>query len=286
MRQCLTSADLFANVMLLRSGTNAALIIVEGSSDSRTLTPHIDASNTRIVVGFSKPAVEETLALCDTNSIPSVVALVDSDLENFTDAPGIVRSPNLVRTENYDLEADVFFAPGLSDRLIYAHVDRDHISQQMKAVGVNNIETWVTTLAAKFGSLRLTSAKNRLNLHLRELPLGNFVTIEDGLDIQRLSAAIRQKSRHTTLTVPEISKLLNEALEAATYDRRMSCGHDILNIICGVLRRWSSNRVSYYGLSVTLRAALSRADLETLQVYADLQAWAQRTGNSIWARSA
>jgi hypothetical protein len=283
MRQFLSSPDLFALVTLLRSGTSQALLLVEGSTDSLCLTPHIDASDTRIVVGYGRNSVEEAVQKSDSHKVPHVVGLVDADLDDYLNPGRAVRSASIVRTTNYDLEADVLSIPGLVDRLVFSQAEKDLVDSFMASNSDGSVLEMAARLAYNVGKLRLDSGRNRYGLYLRELPLDQFLDASaPHLDHDRLAAIIVAKSRTSSLTKMQIIRAL-KSITRDPVDFKLCCGHDLLRVLKGALSSWWRTKMTYESIGRVLRAMVARSDLMSMQIYIDLDEWAKRNGRSIWA---
>lgn len=283
MRQFLSSPDLFALVMLLRSGTSQTLLLVEGSTDSLCLTPHIDASDTRVVVGYGRDSVEEAVRKSDRRKISYVVGLVDADLDDYLNPGRVVNSVNIVRTMNYDLEADVLSVPGLVDRLVFSQAERDLVDSFMVSNSEGSVLEMTARLACNVGKLRLESGLNRNGLNLRELPLDQFLEASAPyFDFERLAAMIVSRSKNCTVTKKKIVQDLKR-IASDPVDFGLCCGHDLLRILRGALSIWWRTKLTYESIGRVLRAMVARSDLVSMQIYVDLEKWANRNGRSIWA---
>src|SRR4051794_25498611 len=130
MSNPLNGTNLFALLLLLRSGTDQALLVVEGSSDSLTLAPHVDNSRTRLVPGYGRLSVEDAIQLSNGSSLTGVVGLADLDIDYLVGYPTLV-IPNLVRTSNYDLESDLLHVEGLVERIIYSNAERNLVDDSL-----------------------------------------------------------------------------------------------------------------------------------------------------------
>jgi hypothetical protein len=284
MMQYLRSTDLYSLVRMLRAGTTQAILVVEGPSDSLTLTPHINKAETRIIPGYGRTSVEDAIRKAEQDQIPKVVGLADSDIDHLIPQVKTFTSANLVRTEHYDLEADIFYSDTVIDRLIMSLVHHDQIDAVLSARKLDNLSDTVTRFAQTVGHLRVESRKKGTELSLRELPLKGFIRAEkEPFDYAALAAMIKQKSKKTTLTVSQIKRRLAALSNIKRLSRRVCCGHDLLNILVGLLTRWWSAKLTYEGLCWSFRAALSVEDLKKLKIYADLDTWGKLNSREIWA---
>lgn len=283
MTNPLNGTNLYALLLLLRSGSNQALVVVEGPSDSLTLAPHLDRKAARPVVGYGRASVEEAMTLADS-TLKGVVGLADLDIDHLVGLTTL-RLSNLVRSKHYDLEADIIFTEGIVDRIIYAYVDRSIVEAGLRIGGHDSPLSVVKDLSYPVGELRRVSRLNEFGLFLRELPLGVFITRDLQLNIEKLSHAIHQKSSHTSLTRDDVETLLKKADTVPKNVRNYSvcCGHDMLSILGGLLTQWGARRVSYDETCAALRTTLSRGDLENLHVFKDLSEWARRNGERLWS---
>jgi hypothetical protein len=149
---------------------------------------------------------------------------------------------------------------------------------------MSSLSDVVTRAAQTVGYLRVESCKNGTKLSLRELPLKGFIRAEDEyVDHSSLAAMIKHKSKNATMTTQQIQRRLITLSRVKKINRQVCCGHDLLNILTGILISWWSARVTYEGLCWSFRSALSIEDLKKLRIYMSLKAWGEVNSRPIWA---
>jgi hypothetical protein len=269
---------------MLRNGGQESLLVVEGESDSLTLTPHINMSKARIVVGYGRESVEEAIRLSDQNQLERVVAIADSDVDRHIPRVKTFSSPNLIRTQNYDLEADILFAENFFEHLLYSQASRETIEAFLVANGTQTALDTLVKLAGSIGMTRVKSVENGYGLMLRELPLGAFLlTNSTEFDFLALSAAIRSKSKHPKIDNRRLISLLKRSFHLKSIDLTICCGHDLVCLLAGALTKWWGVNVKYGEIARMLRAALSRETFTSMRVYIDVKRWSDDNSCTIWA---
>ncbi len=128
MRQFLTGADLFAQVMMLRGVDRRAVVLVEGASDCTLLDLHLDPTTAQSVPGYGKNSVILACRLAEQEGAAAVAGVVDADFDVIlgltNNYPG-----NVHATEYYDLETDVLVAcPDILDRILATFSDRERVA--------------------------------------------------------------------------------------------------------------------------------------------------------------
>jgi hypothetical protein len=166
MIKCKTAADLFVELMMIRGVDGRTLFVLEGETDCAALDPHIDERACDTVPGNGKTVVLGAMHLINENSVERVLALVDADLDGVVGgAPPI---PNVIRTGLYDLDAEIFFAGAVVERVIASHTDRK--LRRSDGATTQAVVDAVTELASSVGLLRLCSDRHGYGLKIRRFP--------------------------------------------------------------------------------------------------------------------
>ncbi len=189
--------------------------------------------------GHSKSMVERVIQLVDAQSIDRVLGVLDRDWAGLLSPEN--PSPNVVYTDEYDLDATIMFAGDVLDRLISSVVDRAQCAAHTTGLGVE-VRDMVIRVAGTIG-------------------VGRFVSIRDSADLRfdrrsnRRSALSRIDTNRPTPIVPATPMTISRtstprpvvcalrAIERQARDQPVeyiSSEHDrcVEVVLVGVERRW------------------------------------------------
>lgn len=281
MRSLLTADDVYAHILFLRSGDKRTFLILESDADCASLDPHIDPSTCESIPGNGKASVLGALALVEGRGPARVLGVVDGDLDaQLGLASG---NPNVVTTDLYDLEATIFFAPGLAERISAAHFDREAVRAHATATG-SSLPDIVTGLAFPLGLLRLISRRDDLNLSLREFPVGEVLSADcKAMDLPALVNLAIRRSKAATVSEGELLGRLQTELTTMPASTELCCGHDIVSVFSTLGRRLFASNSGVVQMHKSLRAAFDCASLGATRLYSDVQRWAASNSTKIWA---
>lgn len=287
MRDELTGEDVFSEIFLLRGNSSKAIIVVEGPSDLRTLELHVNEDDVELVVGHDRPRVERAIDLVDEKQVPKVVGVIDADLDRYFGLDPDSRSGNLISTEHYDLESDLFFWPDVADRVIRAYASVGNLRQKPDGCRPNRPSEAIVGLCLIVGAVRLLSQLHSYDLMLRELPLGACIDRKlPNYRISELAAMIKSKSKSTPKSESEIRILIEACAASGWSDVKSCCGHDLISLVTGGMDVWWGNRVSKENVRNALRLAVDSNQFRQMKVGRSLAAWAKENDASIWGESA
>ncbi|MEU7479951.1 hypothetical protein AB0A63_28435 [Lentzea sp. NPDC042327] len=287
MQDDLTGEDVFSEIFLLRGNSDKTIIVVEGPSDLRTFELHVDEDQVELVVGHDRPRVQRAIDIVDKTEVPKVVGVVDSDLDRFFGADPDSLSANLIATEYYDLESDLFFWSDVADRVIRAYASVSSLRQKPDGCDANKPTDMIVKLCLVVGALRLISQLHSYNLMLRELPLGACIDRKiPSYRYTELAALIKSKSKASVKSDSEIEILLTACAASGWNDLRSCCGHDLISILTGALDVWWGNRVSKENVRNALRVAVDLSQFKKMKVGRLLAEWAAVNNAKVWRDSA
>jgi hypothetical protein len=280
VKQCLTGDDLFNLLMMLRTTDKRTFVVLEGDTDCEALDPHVNERAAATFPAHSKSAAERTLELIDHNGMPRVLVIVDRDWVGTLESPR--QSPNVVYTDDYDLDATILFAGSVLDRVVSTHSRRDVREAYLAGTGLSVEETLID-LTSPVGFLRFASERDALGLNCRAFPVHEVLAPTcDRVDVARLSRIAVKRSPNSVVAEAAVVRVV-ESRGSATQDPRYFCGgHDLAAALAALLKQWggSSSRAM---IERAARAALSCADLMTTQLFAAVADWARARGVTVWS---
>ncbi|MEV0057311.1 DUF4435 domain-containing protein [Saccharopolyspora shandongensis] len=279
MRDLVTDDEVFVQAQMLRGAGPFTVIIVEGDSDSRTLDDHISHQSARLVPSKSKTAAIKAARLAERHGVDRIIALLDAD---FDSRLGTVEVNDLVAyTENYDLEADVFFLPRVAEKLVSAFVDEEVLSRVFAKPYKESAVASIIRAAGIVGKIRLSSVVDELGLSLRGLPFGSFISRSGDFDVDKLARIILSRSPNAQIELDQISLLVTELIETYNEDQSLCCGHDLACAMSALFGAWGSRMSSEFAENC-IRLALSDGELPKLKIYHKINSIASRWNGLIW----
>jgi hypothetical protein len=287
VRENLTGDDLAAEVILMRDSDLRAVIIVEGESDCAILDGHLDMNMATSVPGYGKNTVLRAIDVLRQARIKLVVGVLDAD---FGAVEGRDHEyEDLIFSELYDLDADVFAVPLVARRFAAAQFDRADLAASLPHVQPEALGVYFLRLAAPLGVLRYISCRDQLGLALRDFPIEAAFDISAiRLDLNRLVSMAAAKSAGVNIDQVDVARAVAELLQSAQSGlEKYASGHDAC-AIAAVLgrRRLGGSKLTQEAAERALRSSVGCAEFALLKVVRDLDAWARREGRSLWDHDA
>ncbi len=282
MKVHMTGDDLYAEILMLRTVTEKTFLLLEGESDCNALDPHIRATSCETMPGYSKSAVLRAIEIVDSQGVAGVVGLVDRDWVGFCLPP--YSTPNCFLTDRYDLDATIFFAGDLAQRLLTAHGEKTERKAYLSACGSPDVGDIAAAIVLPVGVLRLISCREVYGLKLRDFPVSETMS-RDCTTVD--AAAVVDIAYRRSDAVPAVSKaeLLNavNAEIALIEEAKDYCsGHDVARAMSSIIFRRLNVAISYSAVERAMRAMLNETELKLLRFYGDLKNWGDSRGLTIW----
>ncbi len=283
MQQYLDGDTLYANMMMLRTVDDRAILILEGWSDCSALDPHVAEGRCQTLPAHSRRAVERAIELVDLNQTPLVLGVVDRDWVGVLDPPHT--SKNVVCTDLYDLDTTILLSGDVAPRVIAVFTDRSAVSAHVTACACASPLAVALRIAVVIGSLRLISLRDGLDLSTRQLPVeATLAPSGDEIDYKKLATVVASRSPRSSMTAADIEDVLISQLPLAEEASRLCSGHDMAAVLAWLMRqKWGGGAVGYKNVAATIRAALSCETLKATSLYADVKAWAASNGTVVWS---
>lgn len=235
--------ELYAELVMSRTAFAGSFLIVEGDDDSRFWRRKIADGRCELVIAGGRINVEGTIAKVDAQRFAGALGIVDAD---FSGIDGTSPSPNLIYTEDHDLEAMLLQSSAL-DAVLVEYGDRGRIAA-FEAQAGHGVREALLARGLPFGRLRWLALRLPLPLRFEKLKPARFVTRSGWqLDVDGL----HEEAAHLCgLTVSELQIHLDAAL-----------GHDY---------------PGHSTLGKLLRQALQSHELQATSLHRDIRAWEAR----------
>lgn len=256
-----------AEILMTRETFAGAFLILEGEDDSRFWKPRVSQSNCEIVIGGGKAAVVGGIKRLDARFFRGVVGLVDDDCDRLR---GISHgSANIVHTDARDLEG-VLLRSGALDKALSEFGDPGKISEFERADG-KRVAQALLERALPLGTLRWYSYVTNVGIDFKSLHPARFINQATwSFDrIALIDAAIELGG------LPPRATLESKLSELKAQDPWHACqGHDLVAILSiGLAQRLGNKNPGYERIAGVLRAGLEDAELQNLNIHAELRSW-------------
>jgi len=276
MRSLLTAAGLANEIrMARRNGEARAILLVEGRSDHKFYTHHIDNSKCALYGREGKDIVIECIKILNGDVKTSgYLGIVDLDFDIILAKKQEVN--NLIYVLDGDLERML-----LTSNVI-KKLNIEFCDESLTLGKEEKILEAVLFEASKIGLYRLASAKcemkyssNPFRMKFEGMDIGSTMDKADSINIDydMLEDEIMRNSRRTI----DFDRVMQEANLDADLEwdvREMSQGHDIMEIYSrGIERLWGSKVINPNTLVSSARIAYSPIDFMKTNVFNEIKDW-------------
>lgn len=260
--------DLFAELLMSRTGFDGSLLVVEGDDDSRFWRRKVADGLCELVIAGGRRNVEGLIAKVDARRFSGALGLVDAD---FSGIEGASPSPNLIYTEDHDLEAMLLQSSAL-DAVLVEYGDRSRIEAFEGRTG-QRVREALLARGLPFGRLRWLSQRRSLRLDFERLKPARFVERSGWyLDVDSLHL---EAARLCGLSPADLRLHLDALPEAPSW--ALCQGHDLLHILnIGLAGALGNSYPGHDTLGKMLRQAIQTHELHTSSIYRDIHGWESR----------
>src|ERR1035438_631454 len=260
----LTGEDLVNLLMMLRTVDDRAFVILEGSADWQALDSHIDEAAAVTFPAHSKYAANRAIELADQRQLGNVLAILDRDWVGMLTTA--LDSPNVVYTDDYDLDATILQTGAVMEKILSSYTDRDVRSRDLTRMTLD-AKGLVTKLAGEAGLMRFVSEEHDMGLRCGGLPIHRALTpAEDAIDLEKLTVIAVSRSPHCVVTEAVVIATVQQRRTHAGDLRPYCNGHDMSCVMAALIKRWGGN-ASQLAVERAARAAFSCADLQATRLY-------------------
>lgn len=265
------AGELFAELMMSRTGFAGSFLIVEGDDDHRFWRRRVAASDCELVSGGGKRNVEGCIERVDDHAFRGALGIVDSDFGRIDGVAGADSSPNLIYTAHHDLEATLLQSSAL-EAVLDEYGDASRITAFETRAG-HDVRTALLNRGLVFGRLRWLSQRSSLAISFEKLPVPRFVRcagwhLEED-DLYTAAGAL------CGLSTTELKSQVDGLPNAPPW---MLCqGHDLLYILnIGLAQMLGRAHPGHDRIAMMLRQAFKPHELHACTLYGDIRAWELR----------
>ena len=278
----LTGDDLFAYLLLLRDVDKRTVLLLEGPDDCAALDVHLDDAECQSLPGYGKKTVLGAIALVESQEMPRVVAILDSDLESPEEE--IPAQPSIIYTDYYDLDATIYFSGTAFHRVVSNFADKEKTKAYLAQRNATSLLDLGARIAGAIGQMRQLSINSGRHIPLRELPLAKVLNVDSlEIDARRLAQVIHSKTHR--LNLEEVENLIARALMPIDIrlQQKRSSGHDLTAVLSYILRDRCGAKIGQATLSRALRASWSCAELARTRMYTAVANWSHVNNTKVWS---
>ncbi len=277
----LTGDDLYAELIMLRTNDARHFIVVEGPADVAVFDRFTNLESCLPVPAYGKDSAHACMYRVIEDDFNGVYAILDRDWLELI--PGDLQDPRIVHTEQYDLDACIFFADTVYEGIASSFCAGSGF--RVGAPGCAEQDVWqnCVALALPIGVLRYISERDRLGLNLRKFPLGEAV--EDGelnVDLDALIDLCLARTKSVSHSKEALRESLERELAEIATPARYCTGHDLAKAFSIFLKyRWKI-KVGADVVERAARSALSGERFCKFSIYSDAARWFGGKVEVIW----
>ena len=261
------AGELFAELLMSRTGFDGSFLVVEGDDDSRFWRRKVAKDRCDLVIAGGRLNVEGLIARVDTHRFAGTLGLVDAD---FSAIDGSSPSPNLIYTEHHDLEALLLQSSAL-DAVLVEYGDRARIEAFEARTG-QPVREALLARGLPYGRLRWLSQRLSLGLNFTKLSPARFIRPGWHLDVDGLHDVAA-----SLCNLPTAELLAHLAALPETSPWMLCQGHDLLHILnLGLGTTLGHQHPGHDTLGKMLRQAFQIHELQASPLYREIRRWEAR----------
>lgn len=276
----LTANDIFAWILLNRSGDSRGILLVESGYDAQVYEAHLEPSDMTTIACGGRPTALQVMDIVNQQTVERVCASVDADVHAVMGTP---LPDHVFTTEFCDLESEAFFGPEggqlfIEPLLPPGRTHANQIGEDLRAL---------LALVSAVGGLRLISVRDGLDFKLADLPFGRVLFCRRGevVDVALLATIIAARSRNGASLKDYVEQKLDHllALPHDQVDFRLCNGHDICQVLSIYIKERGGPAVSGKTLESFLKLSLHKCHIfSQVPLRATLDHWGSSQGLTVW----
>lgn len=281
MLDYVTGDDIFAQIQMLRTADQRAIVLLESDADCGALDPHITDQTARTLPTWSKTALLRAIALVDQHRVEHVVGLADRDFDGVLFAEA--ESELVIYTDRYDLDATIILSGDILQRLLSSFADRAKLQAHLKRLGNSSTDV-IVNMAGPIGYGRYVSIRDRLEVRFEDFPVNACAEGSEGsTGISALSDVAISRSKQPTCDGVELARRIRAGLKRAGNLQQYCSGHDLAAVIAHLVRtEWGKAKVSRELIEHAARAAFDCESLKSTAFYKHVHEWSTNVGVTVW----
>lgn len=282
MRDVLNPTTVKNTIGFLRNHDDKVILVLEGDSDNLALRDFIDRSSCRPLVAYGKVDAIEAVEWSDIQQFSGVLAVVDSDFVDMVEQRSA--SLNVIYTDNYDLDAFIFFSRGAVERCVEHLCSFDRFTEADGGEAhFRQLRARAAAMARLIACFRLYSMQDRCEISFDKFPFG---------EVYRGDALVLDESKLRTIMIGKLKMLPDpEAVLASWLSRadvenaaseRIVQGHDLFRCFSLIVAKVHGKSHQGDLWEKMARSHFTIENLRSADFHAAVAEWCNKNGKVVW----
>ncbi|WP_340377395.1 hypothetical protein U5640_21515 [Streptomyces sp. SS7] len=280
MLQELNGDDLYAELIMLRTNDRRYFIVVEGVADVAVLDRFVNLDDCLPIPAYGKDNAQACLTRVIEDDFPGVFAILDRDWLGLL--PGDLEDDRIVHTDDYDLDACIFFADGVYIGIASSFCAGSGFRIDAAGCTWESLREACIEMAFPVGLLRYVSEQNGLGLNLTNFPLGEVLDTDLSVNLDSLVDLAISRTKKGSFSKQHILTVLSNE-QSMIVDRPRYCsGHDLAKAFSILIKKRWKAKVGADLIERSARSSLTPMGLQRMTLYANASKWTDGTKKRIW----
>jgi hypothetical protein len=276
----LTGDDLYTEMVMQRTNDARNFLIVEGDGDIAIFDRFLAPEHFVAIPASGKKSAREVLQMAFRDNFEGIYSVLDRDWKDLL--PGEIEDWRIVYTDQYDMDMCVFFS-GAYLAVASGYCTRGGYRTGNPGCSHDEIVQKCLQMAFPIGVLRYISARDRLELKLRDFPLHEVVDASAfSVDIEAMVSAAHRRSKGCATEVDVILETLRTEMESIEDTARYCSGHDVARAFSILSRNLWSTVMPVDNVERAARTAVSLQTFKDFSVYEDCSRWFGGDPAMVW----
>lgn len=235
----------------------------------------------KLYPAMASNSVIDAAVLFERENVTRVRLIVDADFDRQLGLDAGLPS-NLILTEFYDLDADIYFnCPEILVSMLANHCDRTKLRSYLHQRGTTAAAI-IIDLAGSIGMLRYRSIRDNLQLRMRDFPTTGLISEYEASGSAAIEIIKMAKARSIQNDLALDPEDLSNDLKRVS-DLRFYCnGHDIVAVLASLVRKRWGGQAGATALAGTLRSAVSCACWQRTRAFDAISLWSLDLDVAVW----
>ncbi|MFH9585411.1 hypothetical protein ACH4LS_09790 [Streptomyces luteogriseus] len=272
---------MYAELIMLRTNDARHFIVVEGPADVAVFDRFTNIDSCLPVPAYGKDSAHACMYRVIEDDFGGVFAILDRDWLELI--PGDLQDPRIVHTDQYDLDACIFFADKVYEGIASSYCAGSGFRVGASDCTEQDLRKVCVALAFPIGVLRYISDRDGLGLNLRNFPLGEVVKRDQlAVDLDSLIDLCLARTRNATNSKDLLKENLTREFREIVTPARYCSGHDLAKAFSILLKyRWNV-RVGADVVERSARSSLSEERFRDFSIYSEAARWFEGKTEVIW----
>ncbi|MDD3041477.1 MAG: DUF4435 domain-containing protein [Methanosarcinaceae archaeon] len=271
MKRYITPNRIANKARMSRRDSTQAILIVEGSTDSRVYKCFIDDNTCNVVYAKCKTSAIDALLILEHSGVCGVLAIVDADFWHVDGVKPEKYSKNLLITDTHDTDTMILSSDAL-EKMLSEYANENKLIRLGKPIREILIQSGI-----KIGYVRWVSSKYNMYIDFKKLDFCQFTDKNNLMvDCSSLLYNLEKNPKNYTLDYKKIKSMICSI--KSTHNPWQICqGHDLIEILTIGLKEIFGNHTSKFIdndiVSRNLRLSFDFLCFSGTDLYASINRW-------------